>query len=277
MSRSCSCVGPSVRFEAARLDFGLLQVGSQTTQWVTVCNTSQYHPAWWTLQQVPQHAQQASSASTEFKFEAQHAQHGMPAALQLKEQQLVQQLHEGQVSSDAHPTKLRTQDGSTDAEASRDEQDAVAASAVQGRTNTADAANPELTAPGADQPGVSPISTADVAAVSEGAAAEAAAEAGHSNPFVAGVEGREQNRSGPKLELVSECGKLEPGASATVQVCCALHAALCMFRLALVPPCMWVVHAVLQCAAPPYQATTLRSQACHMSSLDQSLVKELIS
>lgn len=81
-----------------------MQTGSQAIQQLTIRNTSQYHLAWWTLQEVPQRAQQADATTPALTFEPQRAQHGLPAALQSKEQQLMQHLQEGQQALDSMPS-----------------------------------------------------------------------------------------------------------------------------------------------------------------------------
>lgn len=53
---------------------------------------------------MPQRAQQADATTPAFTSEPQHAQHGLPAALQSTEQQLMQHLQEGQQAPDSMPS-----------------------------------------------------------------------------------------------------------------------------------------------------------------------------
>lgn len=218
VTKECQCAGPSVQFGEACLDFGLLQVGSQSVQQLTIYNTSQHHHAWWTLQQAPQHAQQAS---TDFVFEAQHTQHGMPAALQLKKEEVMQQLQDSQTAAETDVTIVDNQADVADDVAKADTANALAALALQPASSIADdrgaiaAAEPYL-GTGLLQQGS--VSTADSTAV----AAEARHDLEQGNPFLDKGNSDDGKQAGPRLQLMSDCGRLDPGASATVQVGCML-------------------------------------------------------
>ncbi len=108
-----------MEFEDPGLIFGLVQLGTQVSQQITIRNPSRYSPASWTLRELPQHSsstsstdlasaeQPSSSSSTVGEVNlnggAQHAQQGgeakplgMPAVLQEKGEQLLEQLHDQQ-------------------------------------------------------------------------------------------------------------------------------------------------------------------------------------
>ena len=229
-----------MQFEEAALDFGLLQVGNQAVQQLTVRNTSQYQSVWWTLHEVSQQSKQPDSGSSALKVEAQRAQHGMPAALQLKEQQLLQQLQDGQqtatpsvslVNKTASTSQTRIEDGqqmaippvhktASTSQPSIDENTELM-SAVQPNSSTAgppqDSAAAAMSS-STDQLLHGASSIADGAAASVAAVTGAGPVQGDGNPFLTNVEGRDGDQSGPRLQLGSQCGRLEPGASATVQV-----------------------------------------------------------
>ena len=240
-SEMCNA-GPTVQFEEAALDFGLLQVGNQAVQQLTVRNTSQYQSAWWTLREVSQQSTQPDSASSALKVDAQRAQYGMPAALQVKEQQLLQQLQDGQQTA-ISPVSLVNKTASTSQTSVEDGQQAATPpvslvhntastsqpgieeitelmSAVQQDSSTA--GTPQDSAAAAMSTSTDQLShvssIADDAAASLGAVSEAGFVQGDCNPFLTGVEGRYGDQSGPRLQLESQCGRLKPGASATVQV-----------------------------------------------------------
>ena len=87
---------------------GLVQLGNQLTQTITVHNTSLFSPATWTLHALPQQVSSSSSGAAESDSAAQHAQQaqaaetakqGVPAVLQAKEQQLLQQLQDAAVTN----------------------------------------------------------------------------------------------------------------------------------------------------------------------------------
>lgn len=95
--------GPAVQFADPDVALGLVQLGNQVTQTITIRNTSLFSAATWTLHALPQQASSSSASSS--NTAAQHAQQaadtasqGMPAVLQAK-QQLLQQLQE-----EAHAT-----------------------------------------------------------------------------------------------------------------------------------------------------------------------------
>ena len=175
----CCCAGPAVQFADPGAAFGLVQLGKQLSQTVTIQNTSQHSSAAWTLCVLPlnassagvpssntaaqqaqhassqansalsrsgspdsstsaQHAQQAAidsnadaqqaqqdaldptasaqQAAADSSAGAQHAQQaayqGLPAALQAKEQQLLQQLHDAHVA-DPQSTLTEADDSSS--------------------------------------------------------------------------------------------------------------------------------------------------------------------
>ena len=96
-----SCAGPAVQFTDPGIALGLVQLGHQLTQTVTIHNTSRFLPATWTLHALPQHVSSSSSGAAEPDSTAQHAKQaaetasqGVPAVLQAKEQQLLQQLQD---------------------------------------------------------------------------------------------------------------------------------------------------------------------------------------
>ena len=96
--------GPTVQFADPGVAFGLVQLGKQVTQTVTIQNTSRYSSATWTLHALPQQA--SSAGASDSCYAAQLAQQavetayqGIPGALQAKQQQLLQQLQEAHVTA----------------------------------------------------------------------------------------------------------------------------------------------------------------------------------
>ena len=83
--------------------FGLVQLENQLSQTITVHNTSHFSFATWTLHALSQPP--SSSGIISSNYTAQHgkqatetANQGMPAVLEAKQQQLLQQLQEAQVT-----------------------------------------------------------------------------------------------------------------------------------------------------------------------------------
>lgn len=87
--------GPEVQFADPGVALGLVQLGHQMTQIITIHNTSQFSPATWTLHALPQQASSSSASSS--NSAAQHAQQGaeryqgMPAVLEAKQEQQLQE------------------------------------------------------------------------------------------------------------------------------------------------------------------------------------------
>ena len=122
-----SCAGPAVLFEDPGLAFGLVQLGRQVSQQITIRNPSQHSSASWALHVLPQHAGHSEASNLNWAaqqtqhanpavsgslpetaaFEAQRAQQAqpdaaagsMPAALRAKEQQLMQQLQQAEMTN----------------------------------------------------------------------------------------------------------------------------------------------------------------------------------
>lgn len=222
-----------MEFEDAGLIFGLVQLGTQVSQQITIRNPSSYSPASWTLRELPQHSnstsstdsasvEQPSSSSSTADEEnlndgAQRAQQegeakplGVPAALQEKGEQLLEQLHDQQIV-------VLTATPEAAAEASDQRQ-----SADSGQT-----AAPVQTPEAAQQPAhldaasgavtdASGNSQLSVVGFIAGGKVEAN-QGGVSNPFEAAAAGEEEGGA-VRVQLQPEWGLLAPGASTTIQV-----------------------------------------------------------
>lgn len=246
--------GPSVQFQEACLDFGLLQVGSQTSQQLTLQNTSQYQSAWWSLRETPKRAQQAgvdsSADKPPFKFGAQQAQHGMPAALQAKEQELLQQLQVAEAAPDSTSAGLSAAamgnataglEGSVPAaqhEAGMSDQAAAASAAIgaaasQTAVQQGTSLQPEVgSSHSAASDFANQISAGDNELQDAAHEQEPQYSSEHSpspvqseqqlqsenNPFLEGEQDAAEVLQGPRLLLSAQCGRLAPGATVTVEV-----------------------------------------------------------
>lgn len=83
-----------------------MQLGNHLTRTITIQNTSRSSSATWTLHALPQQVSSSSSGAAKSDNAAQHAQQaaetanqGVPAVLQAKEQQLLQQLQDAAVTN----------------------------------------------------------------------------------------------------------------------------------------------------------------------------------
>jgi len=225
-----------VEFEDPGLIFGLVQLGTQVSQQITIRNPSRYSPASWTLRELPQHSsstsstelaaaeQPSSSSSTvdeaHLNGGAQRAQQGgeakplgVPALLQEKGQQLLEQLRGQQsILSEATPEAA--------AEASHQTQSAdlgqltapVQTSEAAQQSAHPDAASGAVT----DASGNCQLSVVGPMAGDE----VEANQGGLSNPFeVAAATGEEEGVGvRVRVQLQPEWGLLAPGASTTIQV-----------------------------------------------------------
>lgn len=235
--------GPRVEFEDPGLIFGLVQLGTQVSQQITIHNPSQYSSASWTLRELPQPGSSAAGASVtapkqpstlgstggdgNLNPDAQQAHQGtevnsrgVPTALQQKGEQLVQQLQQGQDDTQAadaaasHQMQLADSTSMpqlllpSDTEHSPTPEAQFQSAAEQNAgadaaSDTADTASSSLTP-----------SSAGLAAVGE----VILNESGVSNMFE-GVEAIRREEAGLiRIELGAELGLLAPGASTTIQV-----------------------------------------------------------
>ena len=214
-----------MEFEDPGLIFGLVQLGTQVSQQITIRNPSRYSPASWTLRELPQHSsstsstdlasaeQPSSSSSTVGEVNlnggAQHAQQGgeakplgMPAVLQEKGEQLLEQLHDQQSSvSEATPEAA--------AEASHQMQSADSGQ-MAASVQTSEAAQQAADLGAASASVVRPTAANEIDAN----------QGGVSNPFEVVAATGEEEGSGVRvqLQLQPEWGLLAPGASTTIQV-----------------------------------------------------------
>ena len=217
-----------MEFEEPGLIFGLVQLGTHVSQQITIRNPSRYSPASWTLRELPQHSSSTSSTDLESAEQpssssstvgevnlnggAQHAQQGgkakllgVPAALQEKGEQLLEQLRDQQSSvSEATPEAA--------AKASHQLQSA----------DSGQVAAPEQTSEAAQQAadsGAASFGFADASVVRPTAAnGMDANQGGVSNPFEVAAATGEEEGSRVRVQLQPEWGTLAPGASTTIQV-----------------------------------------------------------
>lgn len=100
MLRSAIRAGPAVQFTDPSVAFGLVQLGKHVTQPIIIHNTSGFSSATWTLHALPQQASGSSviSSNSAAKHAKQAADTGMPAVLEAKQQLLLQQLQEAQMT-----------------------------------------------------------------------------------------------------------------------------------------------------------------------------------
>ena len=230
--------GPRVEFEDPGLIFGLVQLGTQVSQQITIHNPSQYSSASWTLQELPQPGSSAASTSVtapkqpntlgstggegNLNPDAQQAQQGTEVnsrgvltALRQKSEQLVQQLQQGQDATQAADAGASHQKQLADSalgpqlllpdteQLPAPEAQSQSAAQHNAGADTANTTSSRLTP-----------SSAGLAAVG----AMSLGESGLSNPFE-GVEAVRREEAGLiRIELGAEMGLLAPGASTTIQV-----------------------------------------------------------
>ena len=223
-----------MEFEDPGLIFGLVRLGTQVSQQITIRNPSRYSPASWTLHELSQHSSSTSStelASAEqpsssrnaigevnLNNGAQRAQQGgeanslgMPAALQEKGEQLLKQLHDQQSS-------VLTSTSEAAAEAS-DQGQSADSGQMAAPEQTSDAAKQAAHIDAASGAVTDASGDSQLSVVASIAGDEVEANQGMlSNPFevAAGTGGEEGG--GVRMQLQPECGLLAPGASTTIQV-----------------------------------------------------------
>ena len=238
--------GAKAEFQDAGLNFGLVQYGSQVTQQVTIQNSSLYAPAAWSLRELQpsgshkqpadlnstaQHAQHGAEAGTtdpaDLNSTAQRAQQGdaaqpagVPAALQLQAEQLLQQLHEG-----ADAVQEAGAEAADSAASSPSSSQAAVVPNLTQQSQSSDAqttnANAAVGSLEAQQVSVSESQLTDKS--TEGVSGDEqsswsqdeSAQGRASNPF----EGSEEEQEAIRLQFGEEWGVLEPGASRAIQVC----------------------------------------------------------
>ena len=223
--------------------FGLVQLGTQVSQQITIHNPSQHSSASWTLRELPQAGSSAADASCispkqpgtsgivegegDLNNAAQQAQQGaeftscgVPAALQQKGEQLLQQLQQGQDS--AHAADAHAPDQTQLADSALQQQLLLPSSIEQPLTPKAESQSAAQQYAGAD----AASDTANTASSSLTLPSAGIAAAGgvslsdrvESNPFE-GVEATREEEAGlAGIRLDAELGLLAPGASTTIQV-----------------------------------------------------------
>jgi len=226
-----------VKFEDPGLIFGLVQLGTQGCQQITIRNPSRYSSASWTLRELPQHssststtdlasAEQPSSSSNavdevDLNGGAQRAQQGgevmpvgVPAVLQEKGEQLLEQLHNQQSSV------LTATPEAAAAEASHQMQSADSEQ-MMAPVQTSEAAQQAVHLDAASGADADASGNSQLPVVRPTAAVEVDTnQGGVSNPFevVAATGEEEGGVVRVQLQLQPEWGLLAPGASTTIQV-----------------------------------------------------------
>ncbi len=224
-----------MEFEDAGLMFGLVQLGTQVSRQITIRNPSSYTSASWTLRELPQQSSSASStypAPTEqpssssstvdevnLNGGAQRAQQGgeakplgVPAALQEKGEQLLEQLHDQQSSvltgapaaaAEASPQMQSAESGQLTAPVQTFE-------AAQQAAHLGAASGAVANASGSSQLSVVGFIAGDEVEANQGML---------SNLFQVAAAGEEEGGGlRVQLQLQPEWGLLAPGASTTIQV-----------------------------------------------------------
>lgn len=177
----CCCAGPAVQFADPGAAFGLVQLGKQVSQTVTVHNTSQHSSAAWSLRVLPQNASSAAgSSSSSAAQQAQHASSQGNATLSF---------------SGSPDTPTSADDSSGDAQHAQ--QPAAAPSAANVVEDSAVLMAGDSTSSPAE---------------------EAAIAAQVQNPFEGIPADEAEQEHGCRVIVEPEFGTLAAGASATVQV-----------------------------------------------------------
>jgi len=227
-----------VEFKDPGLIFGLVQLGTQVSQQITIRNHSSYSSASWTLRELPQRStstsrtdsasaeQPSSSSSTvdevNLKDGAQRAQHGgeakplgVPAALQDKAEQLLEQLLE---QLHDQQSSVLTAAPEAAAEASDQGQSAESGQLVA-PVQTSKAAQQAVQTDAASGAVTDASGNCQLSVVGSIAGEDVEANQGKlSNPFEVAAGTGEEEGGGMRVQLQPEWGLLAPGASTTIQV-----------------------------------------------------------
>ena len=241
-----------MQFEEPGLSFGLLQLGRQVSQQVTLRNTSQYSSAAWTLSEVPstaQHTQHSTAAVTGLPFtppgslentagvgyptpgaqqDNQATAVGLPAVLQQQAQQLLQQLQDSQdgvQEAAARASSRPHTPAGSDSMASQQQPgpDTETDHRNASEDTTGEAAVQDTSLEAAD--GVADEESPDRLSSAAGGGSDAD-KGGQNNPFEGPGVAEEEESSVAGMRVEPEWGVLAPGASVTIQVIRQTHLVL---------------------------------------------------